>query len=221
MGCGEFLVKYILFFSNLFFALAGLALLGLGIAIQLQIRTVVENISDFNVEIAPITAMVVGSIVFLIAFYGCCGAIRESNCMLVTYAIFMIVLMIIKITLASLIFIQLDDIILEIPKHLNTLFNNDALAFGNIQAAFKCCGTTGPLSYPNPINLPDTCCELTPCNAINAYPGCNDKITSLFQTYGITIGIVPLVIAAFELVAVVFSLCLANHARNKIRRTHY
>ncbi|KAM3959689.1 LOW QUALITY PROTEIN: 23 kDa integral membrane protein [Aphomia sociella] len=220
MGCGEFLVKYILFFSNLFFALAGLSLLGVGIAVQLKLNVVVDNI-DLNVQVAPITTMVVG-VVFLIAFYGCCGAIRESNCMLVTYAIFMIILMIAKIALASIIFINLDDIIAEVPIKMNQFFSRDPIAFQEIEKAFKCCGPTGAISYPNPLNLPSTCCDTTPCLiGVNTYGGCNESITSLFNTYGYTIGIVPLVIACFELVAIVFSLCLANHARNKDRRSRY
>ncbi|KAJ0175926.1 hypothetical protein K1T71_008100 [Dendrolimus kikuchii] len=86
MGCGEFLVKYILFFANLAFALAGLALMGLGIAVQFQLSPITVITDSFNFEVAPITAMVLGAVVFLVSFFGCCGAIRESNCMLVTFS---------------------------------------------------------------------------------------------------------------------------------------
>ena len=68
------------------FQLAGLALLGLGIAVQLKVTEIVQ-IADFNLEVAPVTSMVVGGIVFFIAFFGCCGAIRESNCMLVVVSL--------------------------------------------------------------------------------------------------------------------------------------
>jgi uncharacterized membrane protein YidH (DUF202 family) len=40
--------------------------------------------NEVNVSASPIALIVVGSIVFVIAFYGCCGAIRESHCMIVT-----------------------------------------------------------------------------------------------------------------------------------------
>jgi hypothetical protein len=39
---------------------------------------------EANFAASPIALMVVGSIIFVIAFYGCCGAIRESHCMIVT-----------------------------------------------------------------------------------------------------------------------------------------
>ncbi|CAH2041196.1 unnamed protein product, partial [Iphiclides podalirius] len=219
MGCGEFLVKYILFFTNLFFALAGLALLGLGIAVQLQIASVV-NIADVSFQVAPISSMVVGSIIFLIAFLGCCGAIRESNCMLVTFSILMIVLMILKITLATLIFVNLDSVVSEVPRFLNEAFNRDRVAFQEVERTFQCCGPNGPLSYQN-ITLPETCCASTPCTIINAYSGCDDKVKDLLETFGLAIGVVAIIIVAIELVAVVFGLCLANHVRNKSRRSHY
>ncbi|KPJ17288.1 CD63 antigen [Papilio machaon] len=219
MGCGEFLVKYILFFTNLFFALAGLALLGLGVAVQLQ-GTAVINIADTSYQVAPIASMVVGGVVFLIAFFGCCGAIRESNCMLITYSLFMIILMILKIALASLIFVNLDSLVQGVPNVLNDAFNKDRVAFQEIERAFTCCGPTGPLSYMN-IALPETCCASQPCTPLNAYSGCDKQVQSLLETFGLAIGVVCIVVVAIELVAVVFGLCLANHARNKNRRSHY
>ncbi|XP_014355430.1 23 kDa integral membrane protein isoform X2 [Papilio machaon] len=219
MGCGEVLVRYILFISNILFALAGLALLGLGVAVQLQ-GTAVINIADTSYQVAPIASMVVGGVVFLIAFFGCCGAIRESNCMLITYSLFMIILMILKIALASLIFVNLDSLVQGVPNVLNDAFNKDRVAFQEIERAFTCCGPTGPLSYMN-IALPETCCASQPCTPLNAYSGCDKQVQSLLETFGLAIGVVCIVVVAIELVAVVFGLCLANHARNKNRRSHY
>ncbi|XP_075977108.1 tetraspanin 42Ed [Anticarsia gemmatalis] len=220
MGCGEFLVKYILFFANLVFALAGLALLGLGVATQLQISPI-TNIADANgFQVAPITAMVLGGVVFLIAFFGCCGAIRESNCMLVTFSIFMLVLMIVKLTLAVLIFVKLDDVMDAVPNWLNTYFKQHPTEFQEIEKTFNCCGPNGAaLSYLT--NIPDTCCAAPPCTILNSYSGCNSIVQNFFQTFGLAIGVVAIVVCAIELVAAVFGLCLANHVRNKSRRARY
>lgn len=40
--------------------------------------------NEVNFTASPIALMVVGSIIFVIAFFGCCGAVRESHCMIVT-----------------------------------------------------------------------------------------------------------------------------------------
>lgn len=221
MGCGEFLVKYILFFANLFFALAGIALIGLGVAVELQVTDVLEIFEDSQIfQLTPIGAIVIGCIVFVVAFFGCCGAIRESNCMLITYSLFMIILMVLKITLAVLIFVKQDELLENIPRWLTEAFTRNQTAFHSIERSFNCCGPTGAASYLN-IVLPESCCASTPCTPLNAYSGCNTIVTDFFQTFGIAIGAVAIVVGAIELVAVVFGLCLANHARNKSRRTRY
>ncbi|XP_073946443.1 23 kDa integral membrane protein-like [Choristoneura fumiferana] len=223
MGCGEFLVKYILFFANLFFALSGLALLGIGVAVQLKISIVTDIIDGFY-EFGPIASMVVGSVVFLIAFLGCCGAIRESNCMLVTYSIFMIVLMILKVALGTVVFVNADSLVSSVKAEFNRTFVDHLDNFHKIETSLRCCGPDGPISYGmNVFTLPPSCCDegVTLCQPLSAHPGCNSRAEDFITTFATAIGVVCIVVAALELVAVVFGLCLANHVRNRDRRTRY
>ncbi|RVE43294.1 hypothetical protein evm_012053 [Chilo suppressalis] len=220
MGCGEFLVKYILFFANLFFALAGLTLLALGVVVQLKIADLSE-MGHGQIQIAPISAMVVGGVVFLIAFFGCCGAIRESNCMLVTYSIFMLILMVAMIALATAIFVSLEKVLSQVPEWLTQSFKTDENGFHAIETTFHCCGPTGPSSYLSPV-LPNSCCAQAPCvPVVNAFPGCDTVVKEFLNTFGLVIGLVAIAVAAIQLVAAVFGLCLANHARHKYRRSYY
>lgn len=64
-----------------FHQLAGIGLIGVGIAVLLQLSDVLELI-PVAVDVVPISIIVLGSIIFLISFLGCCGALRESCCML-------------------------------------------------------------------------------------------------------------------------------------------
>lgn len=41
----------------------------------------------YQLNLPPILLLVVGSIIFITAFFGCCGAIKESTCMLTTVSI--------------------------------------------------------------------------------------------------------------------------------------
>lgn len=67
----------------LWFQLSGLTLIGLGIAVLVQFSTITDVIEGAY-QVAPTVTIIIGGIIFFIAFLGCCGAIRESNCMLVT-----------------------------------------------------------------------------------------------------------------------------------------
>lgn len=49
------------------------------------------------------------------------------------YSIFMLILMIIKLTLAILIFVKLDDIVAEVPQWLNEAFSRDKVSFQEIE----------------------------------------------------------------------------------------
>lgn len=64
--------------------LCGIALVVIG-GVSLAKIADLQDISDEHSIVAPsILFIVLGSIVFVIAFFGCCGAIRESYCMTTT-----------------------------------------------------------------------------------------------------------------------------------------
>ncbi|CAH0727253.1 unnamed protein product, partial [Brenthis ino] len=199
MACAESLVKYILFFTNLFFALAGLTLLGLGIALELRVARVTDLFEDSQLyQLTPIGAIVVGCIVFLIAFFGCCGAIKENNCMLISYAVFMIFLMILKITLVTLIFVKQDEVLSSIPGWLVEVFAEDRTGFHEIEKTFQCCGPKGFQSYKPLIVLPSSCCSENVCIQENAYDGCNVVVTQFFETFGLAIGVIAIIVVLIE-----------------------
>ncbi|KAJ8941238.1 hypothetical protein NQ318_015670, partial [Aromia moschata] len=82
-SCGMNFIKYLLFIFNLIFAISGLGILIAG-------ALVISDVSEFNHFIdggllgPPIVLIVAGAIVFVIAFLGCFGAIKESYNMLIS-----------------------------------------------------------------------------------------------------------------------------------------
>lgn len=47
-----------------------------------------ENFQDYNLGLTPILFIVLGAVIFVIAFFGCCGAINESRCMTAVVSFF-------------------------------------------------------------------------------------------------------------------------------------
>lgn len=74
--------------SRSIFQLCGIALIAVGVGFLLKYDEVLDAFRDVNVNVAPIAFIVIGSAIFLIAFFGCCGAIFESECMVSTVCIF-------------------------------------------------------------------------------------------------------------------------------------
>ncbi|XP_026490288.2 23 kDa integral membrane protein-like [Vanessa tameamea] len=221
IGCVGSLGKNILLLSNLFFVLAGVALIGLGVATELPVLWVSDLFDDSQIiQLAPIVAIVAGCVVFTISFFGCCGVIKESQCMLVIYAFFMILLAVLKVTLCTLIIIKHDDFFDGLSRLLTESFIDDPLDFQNIERIFVCCGPLGPVSYLN-ATLPDSCCFRPVCTILNAYKGCNKVIENFFYAVGLATIIISAIVAAFEFLAAVISCCVANYIRIKGRQRLY
>ncbi|XP_047997762.1 leukocyte surface antigen CD53-like [Leguminivora glycinivorella] len=222
MCLAAFVVKYVLFFANAIFAIAGLALVGVGIAVLVQFGDLVEVVPA-AINSIPIAVLVVGAVVFLIAVFGCCGAIRESRCLLIMYAVCMMILAAVKIYLAVVIFQNLSDIYNVVEGWIRDAFNNPNLreAFHVVEAAFQCCGVSGPSSYDGVYPaLPPTCCasaDAGTCAAADAFGGCANIVAAWFNTFGDAVGIVLIIVIVVELVAMIFGLFLSNRITNKKR----
>lgn len=105
-SCGLSCIKYLVFFFNFLFAvnlnlilhlieyiifqsyffglivlqLSGLVLVGVGAVILSRYYHYYSFVGD-TFWIAPLALIIVGGVVFLIAFIGCYGAVKESSCM--------------------------------------------------------------------------------------------------------------------------------------------
>lgn len=71
---------------NILLQLCGLAILIVGVLVRVGGQKYAEEMKEITGDLVfpSITMIVIGSIIFVIAFFGCCGAIRESHCMIVT-----------------------------------------------------------------------------------------------------------------------------------------
>uniref|UniRef100_A0A3Q0S2F0 Tetraspanin n=1 Tax=Amphilophus citrinellus TaxID=61819 RepID=A0A3Q0S2F0_AMPCI len=76
-------VKYLLFIFNFIFWICGLALVVLGIVVQVSLHNTYK-INDPSASGAPIILIGVGLVIFFISFFGCCGAFKENYCMVTT-----------------------------------------------------------------------------------------------------------------------------------------
>ncbi|CAG9101564.1 unnamed protein product [Plutella xylostella] len=218
----EFIVKYVLFFTNLVFTLAGAALVGLGIAALVQFSGATDII-DGSVKLVPISIIVVGSFIFLIAFFGCCGAIKENCCMLTTYAIFMALLAAVKIWITVVVYKGLGNLDNLVTDWITGAFTEHPNEFNAIESAFECCGTIGAGTYL-PGALPASCCAPTEAACVqgNAYPGCVSVVSQFLDDIGSGIGGVIITVIIVEVVAVLFGLCMAfASSKNKQQRAQY
>jgi CD63 antigen len=117
MGCLSGIAKYLLFLFNFLIVVCGIVLIAIGAIILVNENKGIESFTDFSVGGF---AIAVGVIIFLIAFFGCCGAIKENSCLLTSYAVILIVLLILQIVLGALAFVAIKNDDGELNKQVTT-----------------------------------------------------------------------------------------------------
>ncbi|KAJ8917822.1 hypothetical protein NQ315_010731 [Exocentrus adspersus] len=232
MGCAEGLVKLFVFGANLIFALAGLALIVIGVLYKLDLNDYTSAIPDNYQSIgwAPTLTIAIGSVIFIIAFFGCCGAIRESPCLLLTYAVILLVIFLAQIAIGVFAFLQIkdkDNFKDEVTRSLTTIFNNyyndQTNASRNtvdfMQQELECCGLSGPIYWLT--NTPASCYKDGTTTSSIFKDGCVDEFFNFLESSVRIIGITVLAISTTEIIGAIFSLCLSNSIKNRERRFRY
>ncbi|XP_039501660.1 23 kDa integral membrane protein [Drosophila santomea] len=228
MDCGTSMVKYILFIFNTIVSIIGILGIVYGVLILKSVGTIeVNGVQGFPPQaLMPIILISLCSIVVFISFLGCCGAIRESVCMTMSYAVFLLILLILQLTLVVLMFTQKDKIQNAMGNVIEQAWESDSAQEGDIfdaiQQSMHCCGSNSALDYINKGKLlPSSCCSGSCLNPANYYPGCRGKFIDLMSARGENVNYVGIGLIVGELIGFIFACCLANNVRNYKRRNAY
>lgn len=176
--CGWRLIKAFLVIVNLFFLLLGLLMLAFGIALVVNPAGMVTHLHDVGVDAGVLGAnatqvihgvgifmIILGSIAALIGFLGFFGACCDNKCLLVTYLICVIVILLIEIALIIFAACFPTPLASYVQQGMNltliTNFNQDATVYPNFtlgstddgvswastQFGVGCCGVYSPNDY--------------------------------------------------------------------------
>jgi len=222
-------MKYSLVVANVIILFAGAGVLtvgGLTLANHAKFNAI---IGDQSYRAPAIVLLVAGGFIFVFAFLGCCGALKESKCLLILYSILLIVLFLVFLVLGilSLIFFKNDNNVEtvkdEMLKSIRLYKNDPAIqeSWDLVQRTFKCCGvSTGITDWVvnNEGKIPGSCCKneedclsgglfAEAANVIRSGywgTGCLTK----FMSGADIIGYVSIGIAAAMIMAIIFTCAL-------------
>lgn len=180
--------KTILLLLNGFFLLCGAGLLGIGLWMKLDpmfshyLHVVNVAASNPFIDTAAFIFIAVGGAAFIIAFIGCCGAIRESQCLIFMYIVLLFLLIAGEIVAAVLALLYRSEVESKLEAEMKEQLYHDYLPTNNqtyeawnyLQSQLKCCGVSGYGDYKdsawwnatrkeNPVEnivkqVPDSCC---------------------------------------------------------------
>lgn len=171
LGCGPLTVKYLVFLFNLVFFLSGLILIVVGAIAQGFFSSYMDFFGE-KYETPAIGVIILGFVILVISFFGCCGAKKENVAMLRIFACLMIVVLLLEFAAAITVAILRPNIEELVTKNMNeTMYHyNTTLVektWDDMQKNYKCCGTEDytdwkdtPYGSDESVNgVPDSCCK--------------------------------------------------------------
>lgn len=229
-------LKYLMFFFNLLIFICGAATLGVGIWAAVSAGSFRDILISNPVIFDGVYIIIaVGAALFLIGFLGCCGAIKESRCLLAMFFVFVLIIFIVEIVGGILVFVylpQVENIAISSISAYNGSAADSVLitqGWNTVQATVACCGYNNYTDWKdnavwnaaNPgVEVPDSCCTrriLTTDGEIIDVEKCRQGDTAFINADGCktklsnyvwVVGGVALGILLVELLGMIFSCCL-------------
>lgn len=222
-------VKYLLFFFNFIFWLCGVALIVVGVVAQVTLKSAAVN----GISGSAMLIIVVGVVIFFIAFFGCCGAWKENYCMITTFAVFLSIIIIIEIAGAITAYVfrgKLNIWVGNSLKEMITKYNTTEdvrKTMDGIQKELRCCGSSNSDDWknfkPDHNSVPDSCCikPVKGCGNGTIHDGkkiyrngCVGTMTSLLNNSLLWVGVAALVIAFVQFTGIVLACVLMKGIRS-------
>jgi len=228
-------IKYLLFGFNLLFFLIGLGLIITGAAVQSKFSDITHIIGDSELSLAYVV-IGIGGIIFIVTFFGCCGAIKENYCMLITFAVFILFVFLLEIGTVAAGFVLKGAISKTVTKGLESSMSEYEKkttvhsAWNFIQEQFSCCGASNATEWFKYLEkknrVPQSCCKHRPptthCNEIenNDWSEIHTKpcLTSLSDTIEenlVNLIIAGAVVAVCQVIGIMLGCYLAKNIRKQ------
>ncbi|XP_027729219.1 tetraspanin-8 [Vombatus ursinus] len=226
-------IKYSMFIFNFIFWVCGCIILGVSIYARVSKHgqeIINEDTSGVNVFAAVNLLIAVGTIIMVLGFLGCCGAMKESRCMLLLFFIVLLLIAILQIVAGILGIVYKSKFEESFKKNFQEqvktlvqdgadyeIFKNDLDKF---QKEFKCCGLIdGAADWGKNFDKYSASCECT--NTTNTddicvrYMGklvyketCGNYIINFLKKNLIIVAGVAFGVTVIEILGLVFSMVL-------------
>uniref|UniRef100_A0A3B1ITI1 Tetraspanin n=1 Tax=Astyanax mexicanus TaxID=7994 RepID=A0A3B1ITI1_ASTMX len=242
MSCFGFLKALMFVFNGVIF-LAGAGILAVGIWVKVDsgsILNFLQNLNNAPGELKQVLnvgylLIALGSVLMVMGFLGCCGAVRESRCMLLLFFVILLIVFIAEVA-GAIVLLVFKGVVQQLITEVGVIIvnsikkdygkNPDITGLLNTTMnTLKCCGFNNYTDFRNSTfsnngtTYPPYCCNVTICNEGNAIiakvPGCFLALVSLVNSNASIIVGVALGIAALELTAMTISMIMYCKIKGK------
>ncbi|XP_049805797.1 leukocyte surface antigen CD53-like isoform X1 [Schistocerca nitens] len=231
MSCAVSILKYVLCFLNFLFVLSGVALVTIGTLMNQQLQGI-EDVLNGKMHTPCTLAVVLGSFLIAVSFYGLFGAFKERRYYVVTYAVFLLTILLLQTPVAVMAILYGDrNFVLHTTMYDFTItYYTDSTSqdvMDTVQKKLQCCGATGPEDYVNlnpstPEVLPPSCCiQDIECyyetNATETFytKGCWFAEEEFLGFVGMLIGCAVVASGVLEVIGITMGFCLGRSLKKR------
>ncbi|NXA43745.1 CD63 protein, partial [Eudromia elegans] len=210
----------------------GVALIAIGVYAHVALDKALA-VTSASASSTPVAIIIVGVIIFFISFFGCCGAWKESYCMVTTFAILLSLIFLVEVAAAIAGYVFKDKVRSVLEQGLQEAvqqYGQDAAlreAVDELQEEFHCCGVANYTDwaavapFKGNDTVPRSCCRVngTACN-VHPSPttvyteGCLQSLEAWMKKNLLVVAAVALGIAFFEVLGIIFACCLMRGIRS-------
>ncbi|XP_074493115.1 tetraspanin-1 [Sebastes fasciatus] len=240
MGCFTF-VKLMMVLFNLLIFLGGLTLLAMGIWVSLDGGSFLQLLGPFSSQGMQFVnvgffCIAIGAVLVLLGLLGCCGAQKESKCLLLMFFSIILIIFIAEVAagVVALAYSSFAEGILRAwaTPALKKDYGSDPVLtklWNTTMTEMKCCGFTNHTDFVGSEfekehggHLPSSCCWTSsalcsPDEAErNAVPGCFRYILETLKEHANIVGGIAAGIGVLEIAAMIVSMYLYCHLDKRI-----
>lgn len=222
-------MKTLLMLFNFAFWVTGIAILGVGIWMEVDLHKYLELTTNYY-SATPYILIGTGAVIILIGSLACCCTAKGQPILLYLYSAFLMVIFVVELSAG----ISGYAYRTKLKTGFETGLNESVEEFGKnekktdalniLQSSLQCCGIQNYTDwYDSPWSngthsVPESCCKARKCihehevDESTIYTkGCFETVVAFLDTNMGNIGAAALGIGFFQLIGVILSCCLAKH----------
>ncbi|CAG9808772.1 unnamed protein product [Chironomus riparius] len=151
------IVKFFVVLMNLVFWIAGIGIVALAVWMLVDPAFMISLAQEHqNYQYALFILLAIGILMVLLAFCGCCGALKESSCMLVSFFCCMLIVLTAEIAAGFWAYQNSDKLEAFVKSNFKHTIANEyrevharTEMVDHIQIHLQCCGVDGPADWAN------------------------------------------------------------------------
>ncbi|XP_066276224.1 tetraspanin-8-like [Branchiostoma lanceolatum] len=233
-GCCASCSKILLFIFNTLFWLMGAGLLTVGIWSLLDPGLKNLTLLDLSyLNAVSYMCIAAGGVIMVVGFLGCCGAITENKCMLVTFAICQFLIFGLMLSAGIVGLVYRDRVSKELTSVVNDIVDSTTKidqkpeyfrdATVALQETFKCCGYDSYNNWQTPSSVSSCDCSRETdkdeyCNSSNPryYRSCQSLFAD-YLSWGVQLAaIIAMALSVLPLIGLCMTICLIKGVNNDV-----